>query len=68
MNFGFTSGSYEEDGDEAKMVNGWNIQYHGASPICRGIFGVDVSGVFWDIGLTVCRAESGGKSSNVLVW
>ena len=46
MDFESTGGGYEEDRDEAKMVNGWNIQYHGVGPVCRGIFGVDVSRVF----------------------
>ena len=46
MDSGYADGGGEEDEDEAKMVNGWNIQHHGASLIHRGICGVDVSGVF----------------------
>ena len=46
MDFGSAGGGGEKDGDEAKMVNGWNIQYHGTGPVRQGIFGVDVFGVF----------------------
>ena len=46
MDSGHAAGGGEEDGDEANMVNGWNIRHNGASPVCRGILGVDVFGVF----------------------